>query len=383
MRIRWSGTLCLAVALGAGSIDVARGAESPTSAPATAPAEEKKPEPRCKLTDLFRVDLNQRRLDVLFTPPAFVARVAGASSGSVLTEGASDDRWYLDVAPVDRRGDGSFKVFQASCDDRLDDRYASLRLTMVNRGEDDAISIAGAGRVDSLWVLVNLTQDPGGGTVHFSVQRPRRRMRPIHEFQAADLLTLWSEHPKELRQFLFPLLREMCGKNVLAPRAGDVYRAFAAIPADPQVAQKLAAILPALDADAPSERDAAAKQLNALGPPGVLAALRVDPSTLTPEQRARLDTLVQDHSTTADPAALARHDPYFLVDCLGDSDVNVRSAALEALRSVTGKPTLAFDVAASEEERARAAAALAENLDDAASNAGGDGSPVPAAGFNP
>ena len=354
-----------------------------TTQTAAAP-EEKKPEPRAKLTELFRVELRQRRLDVTFTPPAWAIKPAGGSSTSMLAEGAGDDRWDVDADSNDRQPDGTFRVFRCSSDDRWDDRYSLLHLSLVSRDEDDAVSIAGAGRADNnLWVLVNLTQDANGGLVHFSVQRPRRRMRPIHEFDAPDLLSLWNDHPKELRQFLLPLLREMTGKNALAPQPGDVYRAFASIPADEATMQKLTAILPALDAEERKDRELAGKQIEALGPAGVLAAARVDPATLTPEQRGRLEALVNSHSTTADPAASAKRDPLFLADCLEDPDAKVRTAALEALRTMTGRP-IAFDVSAGDPaDRATAAAAVVRALPDFTPPGSDLTTAQPAAGFNP
>jgi hypothetical protein len=382
------GRIGLTVLLGIAMVNsIARGADAPATTQVTAD-EKKAPEPRCKLTDLFRSDIRNRRLDIVLIPPNWFAKAASGSSSSVLTEGASDDRWYIEAAARDRREDGSYHIFQASCDDRLDDRYASLRLTLVSHGDDDALSVAGAGRVDNLWVLVNFTQDPGAGPVHFSVQRPRRRMRPIHEFEAPDLLSLWNDHAKELRQFLLPLLREMTGTNVLRPRPGDVYRAFPSIAADEQTTRKLTALLPALDADGATERESASVQLQALGPAGILAAVRLESASLTAEQGARLDALVRDNSTTAEPQALAKRDPLFLCDCLEDPDVNVRTAALQALRSMTGR-AIAFDVAAPADDRAKAVAAVIDSLDDFTVSDSTNNTAVPAraggagAGFNP
>lgn len=304
-------------------------------------------------------------------PPQPVSNSAGGGSSAVLIEGTTDDRWFIEAAPDDKRADGSFAAFSASCDDRMDDRYASLRLTLVSGG--DSLAIAGAGRAGDRWVLVNYGQDAQSGNVRFTVQRPRRRFpRPLHEFEAEDFFQLWNEHPAELRQYLLPLLREMCGKNLVRPRAGDVYRAFATIPAAPDVVQKVAAFLPGLDAQGADERALTTQKIEALGPAGILAAVRFDRSELTPEQRGRLEALIQRASTQADPEAAAR-DPLFLADCLDDEDLRVRTAALDALRAVTGRQ-IAFDLSGDPIQRAKAAAALQESLQDAAS---------PASGLNP
>jgi hypothetical protein len=184
----------------------------------------------------------------------------------------------------------------------------------------------------------------------------------LHEFAAQDLLQLFTEHQVEVRQYLVPLLKEACGQNPLRPRAGDVYRAFAGVPADPVAVEKLRAVLPNLDADSPAARDAASAKLKALGPAGVLAALRVDRSDLSPEQSARLDAMVDSQSIWPDPAAAARTDPRFLADCLAHDDPAVRGAALTTLRAMMHRE-LAFDVNASPAVRERAVAEILDTID--------------------
>jgi hypothetical protein len=125
----------------------------------------------------------------------------------------------------------------------------------------------------------------------------------------------------------------------MKPGAGDVYGVFTEVQADQQVTQKIEALLPELDSPSSPIRDAASQRLMALGPAGVLAALRLDSSALTDEQRGRLGELVARHRRRdlADPAA-ARKDPNFLADCLEYDDPAVRRAAKATLERAVGQP---------------------------------------------
>jgi hypothetical protein len=93
-------------------------------------------------------------------------------------------------------------------------------------------------------------------------------------------------------------------------------------------------MLPALNHPEPRQREQATRELDRLGAAGVLAALRLDPSGLTPEQIDRLAEFIARHSTTdADPVVL-RSDRTFLEACLTDPDPRVRDAAEATLREL-------------------------------------------------
>jgi hypothetical protein len=347
-------------------------------APATAPAATR-PVAR-PLPELFRAQLLDRKLEIAIVPVelagnrAVIAAAAGddtadapdaAPATPLSTEfnAIGEEKWQVQASPRDRRRDGSYAAFAVSCDSRADDHWSALQLTSV-AGDADALTIIGGGRMGRGFVSITYRQDAHLRDVRFTVQRPRRlRPRPLHEFAAQDLVQLYIEHQQELRLYLVPLLKEVCGENPLRPRAGDVYGAFATIPADPVMMAKVRALLPDLDAPAPPLRDAASAKLEALGPGGVLAAARMDRSELTPEQGVRLDAFVARNAVWPDPTAAAQKDPYFLVDCLQDGDERVRTAALARLRALKG-PAIAFDVAAAPAQRAKAAEALYERLDD-------------------
>ena len=355
---------------------MARADDAPASAPAIPAAAAAASRPAARpLTELFHADLLDRKLEITVVPadtPANRAVVAAAAAedgpdGTTTSSefnAVGEEKWLVQASsPRDRGRDGACQTFAVSCESRADDVWSSLQLTSVTR-DADALTIRGGGRMGRGFVSITYRQDARLRDVRFTVQRPRRlRPRPLHEFAAQDLVQLFNEHQFELRQYLVPLLVEVCGRNPLRPQAGDVYRAFAMIPADAGAVEKVRALLPDLDAAAPPLRDAASAKLQALGAEGVLAAARIDRSELTPEQGARLDWFVARNTLWPDPVLAVQKDGYFLVDCLQDDDVRVRRSALEALRTLKGE-AIAFDVAAAPAARAKAAEALYEKLDD-------------------
>jgi hypothetical protein len=201
-------------------------------------------------------------------------------------------------------------------------------------------SYAGEGRDQ---VAIRLTQS--GGTLRFSVSSVNPagvRVTPVN-LAATSLAQLQSEHPDEVRKHLAPLLRALTGRSLFRHGAADVYRIFESIPADQAVARKLEELLVRLDGDAFAVRDKATAELAALGPAGVLAALRRDNNDLAPEARNRVLHFLAAHSTlTPADVARARADRSFLIDCLDDDDPAVRAAARAQLEKLLARP-IPFD----------------------------------------
>ena len=77
---------------------------------------------------------------------------------------------------------------------------------------------------------------------------------------------------------------------------------------------------------------------------GILAAMRTDVSTLTPEQQTALSGIIAGgrRAKVDDPKA-ARQDLDFLLDCLEMDTPDIKAAALRELATVLGKP-VAFDL---------------------------------------
>ena len=175
----------------------------------------------------------------------------------------------------------------------------------------------------------------------------------------ADAVDLLARHPADARRFVAPVLAALNGgADPLAPRPGDLYRAFppgAGADADP-VGGTVAGASPAdrgavgslvagLSDPDPAARRSAAEALAGLGPAGVRGAVAVlaDPSVrLAPDARVRLAALVAADRLyplgpggPTDGSAL-RADVHFLLDALSAGDPAVRRAAAGALAGRLG-----------------------------------------------
>jgi hypothetical protein len=341
-----------------------------TSNPATLPVAESEaavqsPPPQCRFDELLRVELRDRKLAVAMVPPKALDQEIRAGRGAPILIADSDAiEWRLSGVGDSRQPDGAYARFAiAPPPDHFPDRWSPLQLMSVT-STDDALEIVGSGRIGRTYVTVQYRQEQALNAARLTVQRSRRAGvgRPLHDFTAADLLQLWNEHQREVRIYLSPLLKALSPReNLLRPRAGDVYRAFDAIPADAEMMRRVAAILPELDAASPAAREAAAQKIEALGPAAVLALLRMDRAEWTPEQTARLATIVQRQSMLADPTSW-RRDIYFLTDCLDDADPAVRQSALDGVRAIAGRG-VDFNLDAAPEARLAAAQEILRTLE--------------------
>lgn len=185
-----------------------------------------------------------------------------------------------------------------------------------------------------------VTVSTSGGALRF--QLTGRKMTPDGRMIVVTGNTFYelrAKAPRTVREHLMPLVRSLCGEDVFAAAAGDVYRAWPDIPADQRVIERVRQVLPALDSPLPAERAAASQQLLNLGDAGVLAALRIDRTPLSPEQAGRLDAFIAHHEHRRFAAAQeARNDAWFLIDCLEFDDPAVRKLALDDLSRIWGKP---------------------------------------------
>ncbi len=153
------------------------------------------------------------------------------------------------------------------------------------------------------------------------------------DVKITELAQLPSRAPNILERYLMPILRRLGP----ARAASDVYRVFDQIPADPKITQKVIPLLNKLDSDDTATRDAATAALKAMGPPAMLACMRLDASTLTPEQKNRVDAFcASDGWIHISDVEAARNDAEFLASCVEDEDPAVRTVAenlLAALRT--------------------------------------------------
>jgi hypothetical protein len=302
-----------------------------------------------KLQDLVRFSIVDGRLkgewisDSKF-PRGMTKRIKIEGSSATWLVNRGNPYFNLTRYDFDGPGDG-FWMSQISCQEGM-----GVTSMYAQGGENCPIT------------QLSFSQQPTMATINlYGVQNNiRRAMLNAH---APDLLQLRDEHPEEVCHYLIPLLRQMTGQPLLRPGAGDVYRVFTAIPADPAVTHAIESYLPALTSIDPIEREKAMKSLRELGGAGALAALRFDPDLLLPEQFNRLNALVALHSRVIvnDPAESLK-DPNFLIDCFEDDDVRVRVAAKDALEKLFGH-TVEFNPEAPAEKRSAAAEALRGKLE--------------------
>jgi hypothetical protein len=156
---------------------------------------------------------------------------------------------------------------------------------------------------------------------------------------ARSLTEMRNNYPAEYRAFLLPLIGKLSDVSRLLPGPTEVYEVFPDIPADNASSLELQSLLLTADSTIPEEREKARAQMEAMGARGVLAAMRMDTTALTPEQQTAVSALIAHgkRAKVTDVAA-AKHDLDFLLDCMELDAPGVRAAALRELRNVVGKP---------------------------------------------
>lgn len=308
-----------------------------------------------KLTDLVRFSIVDGRLKGEWVSNSFPM----GPTKRIKIEG-SDATWL-----VNRFNNGANPYFNLTRYD-FDGPAEGFWMSQISCQEGmNVTSMYAQGAENCEVAQLSFVQQPNMVTINlYGVQNNVRQA--VLNAHAPDLVQLRNEHPEEISRHLIPLLRKMTGQPLLRPGAGDVYRVFIAIPADPTIVQKIESYLPAMTSIDPIEREKAMKSLRELGGAGALAALRFDPDLLLPEQFNRLNALVALHSRiiTDDPAQ-SLQDPNFLIDCFEDDDVRVRLAAKAALEKGFGHP-VDFDVDAPAPKRSAAAEAIRRKLEQTA-----------------
>jgi hypothetical protein len=231
--------------------------------------------------------------------------------------------------------------------------------TLILRSGYFAISAVQGNNYDG--TRVRLTQS--NGSLSFTCSRIDRGVqKSVLVASAMSLRELQAEHPREVRQYLDPMLFGLAGRHLLRPGAADVYRVFTAVRPNAQTAKAFEKVVLDLESDSFDQRERATKTLREMGAPGVLAALRRDNRDLSPEARSRIDNFVAIHATlTPDQLEGAANDPVFLLDCMDDDNLAVRAAARDALEKRLGRK-VEFDPSVGDDARGAAVDALRSQL---------------------
>jgi hypothetical protein len=197
---------------------------------------------------------------------------------------------------------------------------------------------------ESLQKRIIFNENANATTLTVNDIDPAARSELAHmTFEASSLADIRNEHPGEYRKFLLPLLGKLMDTSWILPGATDVYEVFKDIPADDASSDELKSLLPHLDSTVPAERDGARAQIEAMGAGGILAAMRMDFSTLTPEQQTALSGVIaRGRRAKVEDIKGAARDVDFLLDCLEMNVPGVKPVALLQLEKTLGRP-IAFD----------------------------------------
>jgi len=179
------------------------------------------------------------------------------------------------------------------------------------------------------------------------------------QYIAPDFATLRRQHPKEIDQYLRPLLRQLQMESVLAADPMVAWQVFADdLKPDPATLTIVQALLPALDSDSFQDRDRALQSLQQKGLPIAVAITHLDRSKLSDQQNMLLDTaMAAFQPQRGADLSKWRNDHEFLLDCLYTEDLAIRTAALDALQKKLGR-VVKFDVTADFATRSAAVDAM-------------------------
>ena len=169
----------------------------------------------------------------------------------------------------------------------------------------------------------------------------------IVKLEAASFAELCAKHPEEVKKYVAPILQDMDLAGVFFVDLKDAQHVFAGhAPPDPAVTAKVQAILPRLDDESPEVRQAAARDLAALGDAGVAPVQAIDLSRLPLQTRSMLKTFLE--SASVEDPRLLNED--FLLQCIALDDKQLPALAKARLEKLRGKP-VDVDSAAPLEER--------------------------------
>jgi len=321
------------------------------------------PGPR-RISDLFKVRFDGGRV-VLLTD---IQPAAGRNVVKVRIEGR--DGWCIVNIQGNARKDQPPLIFSLSITDFSDPDAAQVNINLsyhmgtlavsryhqVLNGYRNISFTWGANVVDGSGVMgtgVQLVVNMGDNAApaRLNVQRT-----------APDLMTLRRNYPRDVNQYLRPLLRELGMESLLAADLATAYHVFAAdLKPDPAVQDKLARLLPALDDDSYAKQQDALKQIGQLGLAGAVAIAHLDRSRLSAQQNVLLDAAVAAFVPAQAAPRAMKSDLDFVLDCLYLTDPTICAAALREFQRMTGRP-VDFDLSAQAEQRAAAVDRLRAEL---------------------
>jgi len=158
---------------------------------------------------------------------------------------------------------------------------------------------------------------------------------------APSFVELRKRYPREARQYLDPMLRDLQQASVLlAPDAKIANQVFGnESKPDAILTERINAATAKFDADDFKVRQSASKALDELGEPAALALRKADRTGWSIDRSNGVDAFLAkfDSKPPAETNQL-KSDPAFLLDCLYSDDPSTRAGALVELGNIVGKP---------------------------------------------
>ena len=165
------------------------------------------------------------------------------------------------------------------------------------------------------------------------------------KFSAPTFVELRRRYPRELDQYLRPILRDFGQEStVLSPDIASAWQVLAADwTPEPATVQQVKSLVQQTNADAFSDRRAALQSLHNLGEQGALVLMRMDRAGWSAEQGSAIDTLLTPYlPLSAQDVAKMGNDASFLLNLQYIDDATVRSLAAARLTKVIGH-AISFD----------------------------------------
>jgi hypothetical protein len=168
-------------------------------------------------------------------------------------------------------------------------------------------------------------------------------------------------YPRETQQFLVPILRDLQSQTFLAPDPRLAYQVFDThFKPDAELSKKIDAALQKFDAEDFQTREAAGRDLSALGQPAALALIHADRKGWSIDRWNGVENfLSQYRALSANRLKDLKTNPAFLLDCLYSPDPQIRAFSAAALNPMLAqKIDPAATDSALDKEIDRAAATL-------------------------
>jgi hypothetical protein len=193
----------------------------------------------------------------------------------------------------------------------------------------------------SVQLIRSEVTDPGLVLLYVQTIKPGGKAGPARRITAGSLPELARKDPADVDAYLRPIFRMFAAEaRVFAVDSKTACQALADLyPVDAATAAAADAAVSGLGADSFADREAALQRLRDLGEPAAIHLIQSRGRALSDEQTMRVELFLAPYRPLGDDEMpRQRQNPDFLLDCLFNSDPQIRRLALEQCRRVIGRP---------------------------------------------